>query len=155
MLNVQYRPLDKAHAGLFGSQSGENDPSGANNPSTYYLANIVVETNKALQLFSGGLVGAVGTGSNSDYGTQFAFPGGTGDTTQRNMFYSGSAYNMGGCMGCHGGQGQLQGGDFSVIVKERRVHVPEVPAPPTNLGASVMQRNRHLDFSIPASALKQ
>ena len=33
--------------------------------------------------------------------------------------------NMGGCMGCHGPQGQLVGGDFSVIVARGRVHVPE------------------------------
>lgn len=33
--------------------------------------------------------------------------------------------NMGGCMGCHGPQGQLVGGDFSVIVARGRVRIPE------------------------------
>ena len=35
--------------------------------------------------------------------------------------------NLGGCVGCHGGQGQIVGGDFSVIVARGRVVTPEAP----------------------------
>ncbi len=141
LVNVQYQPIDKEHASLYGTQPGENNPLDAHNPNSYYLANIVVETNRSLQLFSGGLVLASATGSNSDYDSQF---GGTGTTIHHNMFYQGSGYNMGGCMGCHGSQGQSQGGDFSVIMANGPVSQPEYPAPPTNNGASLVFRNRKL-----------
>lgn len=141
LVNVQYQPIDKNHAGLFGSQAGESDPTTGHNPSSYYLANIVVETNRSLQFFSGGLVDAGATGSNSDYDAQF---GGSGNDIHRNTFYQGSGYNMGGCMGCHGSQGQTQGGDFSVIVAKGPVLLPEAPAPPTKSGAALVFRNRQL-----------
>lgn len=142
LVNVQYQPIDKEHAGLYGSQPGENNPLDSHNPNSYYLANIVVETNRSLQLFSGGLVGAGSTGSNSDYDSQF--PGGAGANIHRNMFYQGAGYNMGGCMGCHGSQGQTQGGDFSVIVAVGPVPKPEIPAPATAKGAARVFRNREL-----------
>ena len=141
LVNVQYQPIDKEHASPYGSQPGENNPLDGHNPNSYYLANIVVETNRSLQLFSGGLVASGTTGSNSDYDSQF---GGTGTTIHHNMFYAGSGYNMGGCMGCHGSQGQSQGGDFSVIMVNNRVRKPEAPAPPTPKGAALVSRNRHL-----------
>jgi hypothetical protein len=141
LVNVQYQPIDKEHASLYGTQPGENDFLNAHNPSTYYLANIVVETNRPLQLFSGGLVNAGTTGSNSDYASQFE-AGGTG--IHPNTFYKGSGYNMGGCMGCHGSQGQQKGGDFSVIMARGPVTSPEPPAPPTTSGAAVVTRNRSL-----------
>jgi len=142
LVNVQYKPINKDHVGLYGTQPGENDFSNANNPSTYHLANIVVETNRPLQLFSGSVVGS---GSNSDYASQFPpqFPqSGTG--IHFNTFYQGSGYNMGGCMGCHGAQGQSQGGDFSVILARGPVGIAETPAPPTSSGAAVILRNRSL-----------
>lgn len=145
LLNVQYQPIDKEHPGLYGTQTGENSSLDAHNPSSFYLANIVVETNRPLQLFSGGLVSQGTTGTNSDYASQFPFPGGSGTAIQPNMFYQGSGYNMGGCMGCHGGQGQVQGGDFSVIVARGRVKFPETPAPPTKRGAAEVLRNRSLE----------
>jgi hypothetical protein len=140
LINVQYQPINKDHAGLSGTQPGETNFLNANNPSTYYLSNIGVETNRPLQLFSGGLVQGGSTGSNSDYDTQY---GGTG-IIHSDMFYQGSGYNMGGCMGCHGLQGQVQGGDFSVIVARGTVSAPEYPAPITSSGAAVIQRNRSL-----------
>jgi hypothetical protein len=142
LVNVQYQPIDKNHASLYGTQPGENDFSNAHNPSTYYQANIVVETNRALQLFSGGLVSAAATGSNSDYDSQFT--GQAGTTIHHNVFYNGSGFNMGGCMGCHGSQGQSQGGDFSVIMAVGPVTKPEIPAPPSNNGATLVERNRLL-----------
>jgi hypothetical protein len=141
LVNVQYQPINKDHASLYGTQPGENDFLNAHNPTTYYLANIVVETNRPLQLFSGGLVMAGGTGANSDYASQFG-SGGAG--IHSNTFYNGSGYNMGGCMGCHGSQGQTQGGDFSVIMARGPVLNPEFPAPPTTGGAAVVTRNRSL-----------
>jgi mono/diheme cytochrome c family protein len=35
--------------------------------------------------------------------------------------------NTGGCVGCHGAQGQQVGGDFSVILARGRVTPPESP----------------------------
>jgi len=142
LVNVQYQPIDKQHASLYGTEPGEDNFLNAHNPSTYYQANLVVETNRALQLFSGGLVGSGGTGSNSDYASQF--PGQPGTTFHYNMFYQGAGYNMGGCMGCHGSQGQSQGGDFSVIMAVGPVTKPEIPAAPTDTGAALVERNRFL-----------
>jgi hypothetical protein len=141
LVNVQYQPINKDHPSLYGTHPGESNFLDAHNPSTYYLANIVVETNRPLQLFSGGLVDGSGTGSNSDYDSQFE-TGGTG--IHSNTFYQGSGYNMGGCMGCHGSQGQIQGGDFSVIMARGPVLNAETPAPPTSSGAAVVLRNRSL-----------
>jgi len=141
LVNVQYQPINKEHVGLFGSQTGESNPLNAHNPSSYYLANIVVETNRSLQLFSGGLVNAGTTGSNSDYDSQF---GGSGTGIHHNTFYQGSGYNMGGCMGCHGSQGQIQGGDFSVILARGPVPAPEFPARPTKSCTLSVFRNRSL-----------
>ena len=65
----------------------------------------------------------------------------------KNVLYNGSQYNMGGCMGCHGSQGQLQSGDFSVIVANGAVNLPEYPATLTPTGASAVPRNRLLKIS--------
>ncbi len=134
LVNVQYQAINKDYAGVFTG----NDPNSGQNPSSYHLANIVVETNRPLQLFSGGLLP---TGTNSDYDSQF---GGTGTAIHRNIYYSGGQFNMGGCMGCHGSQGQHQQGDFSVIVAKGRVRTPEAAAPVTTTGAAVIPRNREL-----------
>lgn len=137
LVNVQYQAIDKNYAGVYRT----NNPNTGANPESYHLANIVVETNRPLQLFSGGLVGAGATGSNSDYESQFS-RGGTG--IHRNIYYGGSAYNMGGCMGCHGSQGQHQSGDFSVILANGAVHFPETPSAPSAAGATEVVRNRKL-----------
>lgn len=58
-------------------------------------------------------------------------PGGTlppgcaasGDTI-KNVYTGGKAYNMGGCMGCHG-NAQVQGGDFSFLLVGGPVNSPE------------------------------
>jgi hypothetical protein len=137
LVNVQYQPIDKNYAGVY----KDNDPNSGHNPASYHLANILVETNRSLQLFSGGLLG---TGSNSDYDSQFTSTPGT--AIHKNMYYGGGQYNMGGCMGCHGSQGQHQGGDFSVILANGSVFRPEVPAPVTSSGAAQIRRNRLLKF---------
>jgi hypothetical protein len=139
LVNVQYYPHDKIPTGApNGSLYSTNPPYTAQNPasSSFYQANIVVETNRALQLFSGGLAAG---GSISDWDT--------GGTLHKNVYTLGNAYNMGGCMGCHGSQGQNpagQAGDFSVILARGSVILPEVPASSTPLGAARIQRNRSL-----------
>jgi hypothetical protein len=138
LVNVQYQPIDKNYAGVYKG----TDPNSGQNPASYHLANIVVETNRTLQLFSGGLLG---TGSNSDYDSQFPnAPAGT--AIHKNMYYGGAQYNMGGCMGCHGSQGQHQGGDFSVILANGSVSSPEVPAPVSSAGVAKVRRNRVLKY---------
>lgn len=138
LLNVQYQVIDKDYAGVYTG----TDPNSGHNPSSYHLANIVVETNQPLQLFSGGLVSGGGTGANSDFDSQFRGP--AGSAIHRNMYYNHGQANMGGCMGCHGSQGQEQGGDFSVILAVGPVTMPEVPAPATTSGAAPVPRNRLL-----------
>jgi hypothetical protein len=138
LLNVQYQVIDKNYAGVFTG----NDPNTGRNASSYHLANIVVETNRPLQLFSGGLVNSGGTGANSDYDSQFGGP--AGSAIHRNMYYNHGQANMGGCMGCHGSQGQTQGGDFSVILAVGRVAEPEPPTPATNTLTPAIVRNRKL-----------
>ena len=131
LINVQYAPIDK---NTFGSYTG---PA----PATFSQANIVVETNHTLQLFTGGLVGGGSTGSNSENPGIFG-QSGLG-TTFKNTFYNSKTYNMGGCMGCHGAAGQLKGGDFSVITVEGSVTTAEYPAPVSTSGsAKAVPRNR-------------
>ena len=67
----------------------------------------------------------------------------------KNTYYGGHFYNMGGCMGCHGSQGQNpagQAGDFSVILARGGATnaQPETPAMPSSQGMSTVKRNRTL-----------
>jgi hypothetical protein len=154
LVNVQYYPYDKIPNPNVpnGSPYTAQPPYTASNPapSSYYQANIVVETNRSLQLFSGGLSPNVSTDWNED------------GTAHKNTYYGGHFYNMGGCMGCHGSQGQNvppnpldsnnpdnigQAGDFSVILARgiRGTGQPEAPAIATSQGLSTVQRNRSLN----------
>jgi hypothetical protein len=144
LVNVQYVPYDNPQPGPFGG----NDPSTGNNPASFYLANIVVETNRSLQIFNGGLINGLIEGQ---YAGRFAAPPTTipGNPTHKQTFYGGHAYNMGGCMGCHGSQGQNPGGmagDFSVILARSGLanQYPEPPAPISAGGAVAIPRNRSL-----------
>jgi hypothetical protein len=144
LVNVQYYPYDKIpdptkpNGSLYTAQP----PYTAKNPapSSYYQANIVVETNRSLQLFAGGLTlagGGVSTEWNQD------------GTPHKNSYYGGTFYNMGGCMGCHGSQGQNpngQAGDFSVILARGLLGTgqPEAPSLATSQGLSHVQRNRSI-----------
>jgi hypothetical protein len=125
LVNVQYIPINKTTAGTL--YNGHNPNTGMN-PASFYLANGVVETDRSLQLFSGGLSP---TGAISDYTQNFG--GSPPPLTHVNVGYAvpghmtGMGYDMGGCMGCHGSQGQHQGGSFSVITAVGSVLVPEPP----------------------------
>jgi mono/diheme cytochrome c family protein len=137
---VQYVPYDNPQPGPFGG----NDPTTGDNPASFYLANIVVETNRSLQSFNGGLLGVV----QAQYQGRFESPPAVlpGNPTHKEVLYAGHAFNMGGCMGCHGSQGQSQGGNFSVILANGGVANmnPEPPAPIGNRGAAFIVRNRKL-----------
>ena len=139
LVNVQYYPYDKIPDPNVpnGSPYTAKPPYTAANPasSSYYMANIVVETNRSLQLFAGGLSPNITTEWNQNA------------TPHKNSYYGGKFYNMGGCMGCHGSQGQNpegQAGDFSVILARGSVTLPEVPAHETSKGLTAVRRNRSL-----------
>jgi hypothetical protein len=80
--------------------------------SYYYLANIVVETNQTLQNFFGA----------APNGVVIPF---------KNVYLNGAAgspFQMGGCQGCHGTQGQSIGGDMSRLIglaPSNSTHPPE------------------------------
>lgn len=100
LVNVQWKPATKTTAG---QPYTEVDGVPV---STYYLSNIVVETDYNLQLFSGRQPGSP-AGLISDFNDD-------GSLTI-NVRANGLTYNMGGCMGCHG-VGQGNGSDFSFIL---------------------------------------
>jgi hypothetical protein len=141
LVNVQYFPYDKIPDPSIPNASPytSKPPYSATNPaaSSYYQANIVVETNRSLQLFAGGLSPNLSTEWNQD------------GTPHKNSYYGGHFYNMGGCIGCHGSQGQNPGvgaGDFSVILARGNngTLAPEVPAIASSQGLSKVLRNRLL-----------
>jgi len=114
---VQYQPIA-------GKQPGVNY-SGADS-ANFYQANAVVETNYNLQTFSGMFqpnfrdttthAEVSRPGRITDWCGQNGFgPGCTGNGPFYNVRYQGHAFNMGGCMGCHG-NAQAFGGDFSFIM---------------------------------------
>ena len=144
LINVQYRPIDKPQAGV--AYTGADS-------ATYYQANIVVETDKNLQTFSGrfqpgfsyadtipvtveGLAGTTVQQVTASVGNRITdwcgsnptkpIPGcpAAGNGPIHNVYTGGTAYNMGGCMGCHG-NAQVQGGDFSFLLIGGPVNAPE------------------------------
>jgi len=112
LVNVQAEPLDYIE-----------DSARISNglAPTFFLANEVVETNPSLQQFSGGLVNAGATGEIANYMNGVYI-----HNTYLRTATSVKEYNMGGCMGCHGSQGQKAGGDFSVLLARGRVLTPEI-----------------------------
>jgi hypothetical protein len=141
LVNVQYYPYDKIPDPSIpnGSPYTAKPPYTAANPapSSYYQANIVVETNRSLQIFAGGLSPNISTEWNQNA------------SLHKNSYYAGVFHNMGGCMGCHGSQGQNpanQAGDFSVILARGQsgTSQPEGPAVETSQGMSNVFRNRSL-----------
>ena len=126
LVNVQYAPYDKPPGITYRGLSGGPDPS------TYYQANEVIETDHVLQVFSGQFQpqlsppnqGINRFGLITDYqpdGTVF-----------KNVQFNGKGYLMGGCMGCHG-NAQFGGVGFSFIFGGGPVPAPETDDPPTSL----------------------
>jgi hypothetical protein len=145
LVNVQWQPIDKPTPGVDYT---------APDAATYYQANIVVETDYNLQVFSGRFQqGNQGTSDDPSPGGPFVF---TGDPTNpadrkyisglitdftfdgtpfKNVIYNNQAFNMGGCMGCHGNT-QVSGHDFSFILAGAGFNfIPDVGGPekPSNL----------------------
>ena len=141
LVNVQYVPYDNPRPGPFGG----HDAMTGNNPASFYLANIVVETNRSLQRFNGGLINNL---VQAQYAGRFAMPPAVlaGSPTHKNTLFGHSGYNMGGCMGCHGSQGQSQGGNFSVILARggNGNLFPEPPGPVAPSGPMQIKRNRRI-----------
>jgi hypothetical protein len=105
----------------------------------YYLANLVIETNRGLQQFQGQPPGlnpnANFKGNGVPQNFQFFSP------TSNNMSWSGSGVLMGGCMGCHG-VAQVQGFAFSFVLQDGSkgtkpdtagtIAIPPIAPPQTN-----------------------
>jgi hypothetical protein len=118
LVNVQAEPFDK-------SEISASADSGNRSENTYYLANIMVETDYTLQRFSGQLLKGLTTDLPSNFS---AF---NGSNTHQNVLtfsdgHLSKASNMGGCMGCHG-VAQGGGNDFSFVLAKGRVKEPEAP----------------------------
>jgi hypothetical protein len=108
LVSVQAKPIDKPTAGVTYDKA---------DASTYYQANSTIETDYDLQVFSGQFYPYAPELPNNKGGTlsntitDFTAEG----KPFKNVAYQGSAYNMGGCMGCHG-NAQHGGTDFSFIL---------------------------------------
>ena len=112
LVNIQYQPFNS------------DEISDADNrlESTYYQANIVVETNYTLQKFSGQ---QIATGNEAGQTSNFA----GGQPFYNVHIPNGEKYtkiNMGGCMGCHA-NAQFAGNDFSFMLRGGPVIEPDVP----------------------------
>jgi hypothetical protein len=121
LVNVQYQPYDKPAGTTYTGAAGGPDPS------TYYQANEMVETDYNLQVFSGRFQPDVPGRNVQKLITDYNNDG----TPFHNTYYStyapgsGKAANMGGCMGCHA-NAQVAGSDFSFILLGGPVQAPEV-----------------------------
>ena len=137
LINVQYYPYDKnitvptPNGSLYGAQP----PYTAKNParSSFYMANIVVGAKSRAPAFQ--------RRAHALYHHRLE----RGPLRHKNTYYAGNFYNAGGCLGCHGSQGQnpgrakseyepnppgsLQAGDFSVILARGHVDGPETTKP--------------------------
>jgi hypothetical protein len=135
LVNVQWQPIDKPTPGMDYT---------APNAATYYQANIVVETDYNLQKFSGQFqqpnpANGVTVEDPSDPTNKKNILGLITDfkpdgTPFKNVIFDHNAYNMGGCMGCHGNAQVSFGSDFSFILlgagfnNQPDVGGPETPA---------------------------
>jgi hypothetical protein len=89
-------------------------------PQQFFLSNFATETDDSLQFFQGGLAGTFSNVPNPDLAHVFKLNPAT------NKYV---AYTSGGCLGCHGSQGQFAGGDFSVIAATGNTFIPDVIHP--------------------------
>lgn len=96
LIGVQAYPLDYS----------ELNDSDVTEKSTYYLSNLVIESNCELQNFRGT---KAANGADID-----------------NMYAKGRQLNMGGCMGCHGVSELSKGGDFNFLITNGPFTSPEI-----------------------------
>jgi hypothetical protein len=139
LVNVQAVPFDQSSIDTKNSNSPKN-------PATFYLANSVVETDYTLQNFTGRLtMGGASTNYpfppnnvRQDFKNTFIIPtkGTVGQPIQ--------AFNMGGCMGCHGQANSKT--DISFILSGGPVQSPETASPLQQ--PRIVERYRRL-FAAP------
>jgi hypothetical protein len=130
LVNVQWKPIDKETPGK---------PYTGEDAATYYLADIVIETDYNLQKFSGTFqdslqapyektkVNGLITDFNSD------------GTPTKNVYHKGKGSNMGGCMGCHGFIATKVGSDFSFLLDDGSLNAPESGGKVVETDARVMR----------------
>ncbi len=110
LINVQGKPQDAETLGLLvddGSGTKVVDLTKAEDVkySDFFLANLVIETNRELQTFTG-LQGA-------------------NKITEKNIVVKGKQMNMGGCQGCHGVAQLKKGSDFNFLIANAPFRLPE------------------------------
>lgn len=95
-----------------------NNPTAEVPPQTFFLSNFATETNNTLQFFQGTLTGKFSNIVDPNTPKVHKF------VESENKF---KAFTAGGCLGCHGSQGQTGGYDFSVISAKGNFFIPEAP----------------------------
>lgn len=101
LVGVQAYPTDVSDP----RSAAAADQSNIHDNSSFFLANIVIETNEELQNFTG-----IKAADGAD---------------EMNVWSQGNHLNMGGCMGCHG-VAQSRGADFSFLIGNAPFTAPEV-----------------------------
>lgn len=123
----------------------QDDPGGPVPPQQFFLSNFATETNDSLQFFQGGLTGKSGVTNVPNPDTAHVF------TLNSSNQYQG--HTAGGCLGCHGSQGQFAGGDFSVIAANGNTFTPE-PTTPYPGGPVVAQNPAGFPLPHQTTALR-
>ncbi len=147
LVSVQWQPIDKPTPGV--------DYTAAD-AATYYQANIVVETDYNLQVFSGrfqqGYPNTNGmtvedptnpsiTKNITNLITDFNLDG----TPTKNVIANQQEFNMGGCMGCHGNAQVNFGADFSfILLGAGGNNAPDVTGPGTPANV-----DKYLNLLVP------
>lgn len=108
-----------------------NDPTALVPKQQFFLSNLATETNNTLQFFQGGLFGPASNVPDPSLAHVFKY-----DKSTKTY----NAYTAGGCLGCHGSQGQFAGGDFSVIAATGNSFVPQ-PVTPYPTGKTPVAQN--------------
>jgi len=116
LVNVQSKPIDKPTPG-----QDYRGPDAA----TYYLANIVVETDYNLQTFSGQFQAPLNKPNQNVPTSNLITDWSNSGARFHNLYHAGNQYNMGGCMGCHGNAQVTGGTDFSFILLFQRDFQPD------------------------------
>ncbi|QVN21450.1 hypothetical protein [Burkholderia pyrrocinia] len=129
LVNVQNAPINKPKAGY------DYD---ADNASTYYQSNSVIETDYNLQKFSGRFTNFPKNEFTITDFTDCKFKPGASNLDKcakefDNVAFDGDRVNMGGCMGCHGNAQVSAGSEFSFILLHGRVPMPDLAGQPVTL----------------------